>query len=152
MAHWLVIGGLFGLLFERLRGSTAIRKSVLFGLAILAATVPFDLATAIADSAPLGGVLVDIVELLAFTSVLGIGFDLATLRKHGFGRFAKPRQTASELATLSGAAFALPVGTSVATAAIGVIGGVLTGSFKELVAYIVNGIGPMFLPPGTPGG
>ena len=147
-----MIGGLFGLLFERLRGSTAIRKSVLFGLSILVATVPFNLATAIADSAPVGGVLVDVVELLAFTSVLGISFDLATLRRHGFGRLTKPRQTASELATLSGAAFALPVGTSVATAAVGVIAGVVTGSFKELVTYIVNGIGPMFLPPGSPGG
>jgi hypothetical protein len=142
-ARWLVIGGLFGLLYERIRGTTGIRKSLVFGLVVLAATVPFDLARAIADGTSLGAIVVDVVQVLAFTSIIGIGFDLATLRANGLGSLGHPRETASTLASLSGAAFALPAATTMVSALVGVIGASLTGSLKDVVGQVISGIAPI---------
>lgn len=90
-APWVVVGGLFGYLFHRLRGDDGFVKALAFGGAL---AVPFLLGqvTRLAGGEVVGlDQILRLVPILVFLIVMGtLVFDAATLRRHGLGVTALP--------------------------------------------------------------
>jgi len=146
-ASWLILAFLFGLLYEHLRGTSGVQKGVRLGLAILVFTVPFQVVTVVAGNLAPATVTVRVLQVVAFTVVLGATFDLALLREAGKLRWSRPRELIQNLGAMSDirdvAAGALPLITAVVVTA----GSLVTGQLTQVVTRVLTPFLP--LPPGA---
>jgi hypothetical protein len=142
MGSWVIIGFVFGLMYEHLRGDSGLRKGLWLGAMILALTLPFQMLTTLASGLPLLTITIRVLQVLAFTVILGLTFDVWLLHRYKrleAGRFV------SEVGGISSTGLfwtgILFIGGSI----IGTLGTVVTGQLTQLLSRILTPFLP--LPP-----
>jgi hypothetical protein len=123
IASWLILGFFFGLMYEHLRGGSGMQKGLLLGAAILVLTLPFQLLSTLASGLPLISITIRVLQVLAFTTSLGIAFDLRLMRRVGRLRIARPRRVLHDLGGMSGS-------SQVATAVLFIVGSIVGRSAR----------------------
>jgi hypothetical protein len=135
---WLFVALAFGLAIDHLRSTSGLRKGLLFGLAILAVTLPFQVAYGIvAVFSPLE-LAVWVFDVIAFTTLLGAVFDLRDLHEKEPLDLFRPRSVATRLSEQSGLP-ALVAGASVIVVTIvTTVSGLLTDQVVQVVTQLVT--------------
>jgi hypothetical protein len=143
VGSWVIIGFFFGMMYEHLRGDSGLRKGLWLGGMILALTLPFQLLSTLASGLPLLTITIRVLQVLAFTVVLGLTFDVWLLYRHG-----RLRQAGSFVSQVGGVSSTglfwtgiLFIGGSI----VGTVGTIITGQLTVLLSRILTPFLP--LPP-----
>lgn len=139
---WLFVALTFGLAYDHLHGGSGIRKGLLLGLAILLITVPFQAVYGILTAFSPLELSIWVFDVLAFTTLLGVAFDLRELAKSEALDFFQPNKIIDRLKERSKApalitAIAVVLGSIVSTTS-----GLIT---NQIVAIVTQVVAP-FLP------
>jgi hypothetical protein len=145
VGSWLVIAFFFGLMFEYLVGSSGLQKGIRLGLIILALTVPFQLFSALGGQVTLNSIGLRMLQVVAFTALLGVAFDLRLIRSAGLLEWSQPKQVVSDLGALAGAPQVTVAVGFVASAALATLGTLATGQVGGLISRALSPFLP--LPP-----
>jgi hypothetical protein len=138
LGTWLLIAALFALTFDRLREPSGLRKAGWMAGAIVLLTLPFDVARLAFSGGNLASAFFSALQVVVVLMLVGLSFDLAALSVVHRQWWLNPRQTASDLITVSGARYLLGIGGAV-VASIGVtIATFLTGQLTSLLTGVAS--------------
>jgi hypothetical protein len=143
VGSWLIVGFLFGLMYEHLRGQSGMQKGLLLGGAILALTLPFQLLSTLASGLPLISITIRVLQVLAFTALLGVAFDLRLMRRVGRLRMGRPRRVLHDLGGMSGSGQVATAVLFIVGSIIGTVGTVVTGQLTQLLTRILTPFLPL---------
>jgi len=143
VASWLILGFFFGLMYEHLRGQSGMQKGLLLGAAILVLTLPFQLLSTLASGLPLISITIRVLQVLAFTTSLGVAFDLRLMRRTGRLRIARPRRVLHDLGGMSGSSQVATAVLFIVGSIVGTVGTVLTGQLTQLLTRILTPFLPL---------
>lgn len=136
VGSWVIIAFFFGLMYEHLRGESGLRKGLWLGALILALTLPFQLLSTLASGLPLLTITIRVLQVLAFTVILGLTFDVWLLHRHG-----RIRQGGAFISQVGGVSSTglfwtgiLFIGGSI----IGTVGTIVTGQLTALLTRILT--------------
>jgi hypothetical protein len=138
VGQWLVISFFFGLMYEYLRGPTGIAKGFHLGLVILILTVPFQLLGIPSGQTTFSAIGLRTLQVIGFTSLLGVAFDTRLLNRAGLLQWTQPRQVAKDLGVLSGIPQLTAAFTVVATAVTGTLVTLMNGQVTEILTRAIS--------------
>jgi len=145
VASWLFVGLVFGLAYEYFHGTSGLRKGLVVGAAILAATVPIQFLNGITSTFSPLVVTVWVFEVIAFTTLLGAMFDVRVLRREGRLDLARPREALRELGVISGLPEVVTGAGVLLTTVVATILALLSGQVTQVVTRALTPF--LLLPP-----
>ena len=134
VSRWLVMGFLFGLLYEFIRGNNGLRKSLFVSGAYALSILPYRLLIVNSISGA-SSYLFEIGQMSIFMICLGLLMDWETLKSQGY-RFSYLKVVVSDIPSL----------VSVSSVLITTIGVVITSLLSGQLAQLLNGVATSILP------
>ena len=143
VGSWLIVAFLFGLMFEYLRGESGLQKGLWLGASILLLTLPFQLLSTLASGLPLISITIRVLQVLAFTVLLGAAFDLHLLRQQGRLQFGRPRTLLRDLGGMSGTTQVTTGVLFIVGSIVGTVGTIVTGQLTQILTRILTPFLPL---------
>ena len=103
---------------------------------ILALTLPFQLLSTLASGLPLWTITIRVLQVLAFTVVLGLTFDVWLLHRHG--RLANGGAFVAQVGGVSGTGLLWTGLLFIGGSVVGTLGTIATGQLTALLTRIVT--------------
>ena len=135
---WIVLGFFFGLMYANLRGESGLRKGLWLGAIILGLTLPFQLLSTLASDLPLWTITIRVLQVLAFTVIVGLTFDVWLLHRNGRLKAQSPRSFVGQVGGVSGTRLLWTGLLFVGTSIVGTLGTILTGQLTALLTRVLT--------------
>jgi hypothetical protein len=140
--RWLVLGALFGLIYEYIRAPTGLSKGLWLGISAAVVRLPFDLVELSLGWTTVGVVAFSMLQLIGFATAVGLAFDVVTLRRTRVGPARRLPLVIKDALSLTGGQYVLGFATTLVSGGIVAITAQLSNSLNQLLTGVLRALGP----------